>query len=473
MRIKYYEKIVNKSKLKDILKLLILCDNEFVPPLSARDSTSQKEFGEGDSDDKKDAPIKYFEGIHDQPAFLAEKDGHVIGFMSIKKDHVCEEIPKEPMQNIYITTIIVHPHHRNKGITNAFYQALLSKFKTLDIYTRTWSTNTSHIRILSSLKFYEHERKEDDRGAGIDTIYYHHYPVSRGTWQTLRQYRLIGNLLFLCMLTLLSVTFVMTWASTGQGMMHELSIAFATSLIASILCLLSDSMMKYKDSQNDEYINSLKSFGIENLQFRKDQLLENIMPKCKNEIWITGYRLIITGKRVFCEALCEACRKNRGLKVYILVVPPWSETFRLVYGTEDVTDNYIKIFKTLCSCYEKYDTKLVIRYTNKPIFNDTYKVDNRFITSPYLHCTDGSKGKITAKDFFSLDINDPHKKLYELIYNDYMSVWEKSEAELSISKFMEKFGNDECFDYSNEKKQEMLKDCFVERVTENDNIASF
>ena len=38
-------------------------------------------------------------------------------------------------------------------------------------------------------------------------------------------------------------------------------------------------------SQNDEYINNLKSFGIENLRFHKDELLELLIPKCRNEIW--------------------------------------------------------------------------------------------------------------------------------------------------------------------------------------------
>ena len=89
-----------------------------------------------------------------------------------------------------------------------------------------------------------------------------------------------------------------------------------------------------------------------------------------------------------------------------------------------MSDNYIKIFSDLCSCAENYGTNLEIRFTEKPIFNDTYKIDDRFITGPYLHCSDKNNGRITAKDFFSLDINDPQKELYGLIYKDYMTVWE-------------------------------------------------
>lgn len=459
MRFKYYERVTDERQLSDILELLTLCDTEFIPPLSSRNSTTQSDLGPGEKHTA--VPTEYFLHICGQSMFVAEDKGHIVAFMSFRKNYVREEIPPVFSPNVYITTIIVHHDYRNRGITNSFYRRLFAKFRSYHIFTRTWSANHSHIRILSSLKFYEHCRKEDDRGPGIDTIYYHHVPTTLGRWQVVRQYRLTGNLVFLLMLIVLSVAFVVIWALTADEMVHELSIAFATSLIASTLCLLSDSMLKYRESQNDEYINNLKSFGIENLQFHKDELLESIMPKCKNEIWITGYRLIMTGKKTFRQAICEACRRTHGLRVRVLVVPPWSETFRLVYGIENVIDNYIKIFADLCGCAEQYRTDLEVRFTDTPIFNDTYKVDDRFITSPYLHCIDSSDGKIAAKDFFSLDINDPHKQLYELIYKDYMTVWNESGTKLDLSRFMEKFGGGKFWDLGVEEKNSLLKDCCI------------
>lgn len=193
---------------------------------------------------------------------------------------------------------------------------------------------------------------------------------------------------------------MLIWLLTDGGILHELSIAFSTSLIASALCLLSETLLKYRESKNDEYINTLKSFGIENLRFQKDELLESAIPSCSHEIWISGYRLIMTSKASFREALCTACRRSRGLKVRVLTVAPWSDTFRYVYGKEPVADNYIKVLYDLCRCVQEYNTVLEVRMTEKPLFNDTYKVDSRFITSPYLHCTDPGQQKITAKDFF-------------------------------------------------------------------------
>ena len=458
MRIKYRERITDKKELSDLMELLTMCDNEFVPPLSARNSTIQNTFA---SSEKDVVPTQYYENVCSQSAFVALENGHLVAFMSIKENFVCEEILLSTHPNIYITTVIVHPSYRNKGITNSFYRALFRKFIGRKIFTRTWSTNHSHLRILSSLKFYEHYRKINDRGPGIDTIYFYHAPTIPGKWQTIRQYRLTGNLMFLLMLTVLSITFVLTWAFTGSGMMHELSIAFATSLIASALCLLSDSILKYKDSQSDEYISNLKSFGIENLQFHKDELLESIMPKCRKEIWITGYRLIMTAKISFCDALREACKRTHGLKVLVLLVPPWCETFQLVYGKEDVTDNYIKVFSMLCDCIEKYNTNVEIRFTDKPIFNDTYKVDDRIITSPYLHCVNDSDGKITAKDFFSIDINDPRKALYDLTKDDYMAVWSKSNAKLDTRLFDKNFRKSDYHMLSPKRKRKLLISCCI------------
>ena len=457
LKIKYFEQLTNQKYLQDILNLLTKCDQEFVPPLSSRNSTTQKNLNMPIHESAQ--PTAYFEQISIQPLFAAIEDHHVVAFMSLRKNYICEEISERYLPNVYITTVIVDPNFRNSGIANNFYHKLFQKFGNCNLFTRTWSTNDSHIRILSNLKFYEHTRKINDRGERIDTVYYHHAPVAVGKMQILRQYRLTGNLVFLGLLFFFSVLFVTTWILTGQGMLHELSIAFATSLIASALCLLSDTMLKYKESQNDEYINNLKSFGIENLQFHKDELLETIIPKCRHEIWITGYRLIMTGKEDFRLAIRKACERTHELQIRMLIVPPWSETFRLVYGDENVVDNYIKIFSDLYDCIQKYGAKAEIRFTDKPVFNDTYKVDDRFVTSPYLHCLDTVNGKITAKDFFSLDINDPHKQLYELIKNDYLATWDACTKKLDFHDFMEQFMTPENMDASYQEKNRLLSEC--------------
>lgn len=458
MVIRYIKHIKNQHILDGIMDLLTLCNHEFVPPLSSRNSTTQSLLSGNHTDST--IPYEYFENIRHQPTFIVLDNGDVVGFMSLKKNYVSPEIPPAMTPNVYITTVIVHPRYRNQGITNRLYCALLERFMGYHIFTRTWSTNDGHTRILSSRKFYEYCRLEDDRGDGIDTVYYHHAPMSRTKLQIIQQYRLTGSFVFLSLLVCLTLLFLVIWLLTpGGGVLHELSIAFSTSLIASALCLLSDSILKYRESKNDEYINTLKSFGIENLQFHKDELLEDIIPKSSHEIWISGYRLIMTAKASFLEALATACRNHPGLEVKVLTVSPWSETFRLVYGDEDVTNNYLKVFYTLSQCMKENSTRLEIRMTDKPIFNDTYRVDDRFVTGPYLHCTSKNNQKITAKDFFSLDINDPRKELFGIIRKDYMAVWDSASCIFDGLSFLDecRTQGDRIREFSKEEKLSMLK----------------
>lgn len=384
-----------------------------------------------------------------------------MGFMSFKTNYVSNEIKADTFPNIYITTVIVDPNFRNCGITGRFYDRLQNQFAGYHLFTRTWSENIAHIRILSSHKFYEHERIPNDRGEGIDTIYYHYFPAQRTKTQILKQYKLTGNLLFSSLLVFLTVIFLLIWLfSSDKGIMHELSIAFSTSLIASLLCLISDSFLKYKESKNDEYINSLKGFGISNLQFHKDIVLEAMIPDCKKEIWISGYRLIMTAKTSFLHSIEMCCRKRNGIKIRLLLVPPWTKSFNLIYGDEDVSDNYLKVLSTIASYMEKYKAIPEVRFTEKPIFNDTYKVDDCFVTGPYLHCSNADTNeKITAKDFFSLVIDEPRKELFGIIYNDYTALWEDMSFLFDFEGFYKEYKSEihNIYKLSKEEKLAFIK----------------
>ena len=52
------------------------------------------------------------------------------------------------------------------------YEGILRLFGGSEVRTRTWSGNDRQIGLLGSLGFREQERIVDDRGAGIDTIYF-------------------------------------------------------------------------------------------------------------------------------------------------------------------------------------------------------------------------------------------------------------------------------------------------------------
>ena len=467
MKIIHVKGIAQKYS-RDVKELLRLCDREFVPPLSARDSTSQTDFtGESRSAGE---PVTYYNSLCHQENFFVIENRRIIAMMSFVRDYVSDATVKD-RPNVYISTLIVHPEHRRKGLANKLYAKMLKAFGSRYIFTRTWSTNEGHIRILSSLKFYEHMRLEDDRGPDIDTVYYRREPDRMRLSTYLHRYRLHGNIIFFTALMLCTLISIIAWGAIDSPESKEIFLAFATSLLASAFCLISDTFIKIKEARNDDYINKLKSFGIANLQFHKDQLLEQILPSCRDEIWISGYRLIMTGKRKFLNAMQKAAsHAKKRLSIRLMAVPPWSQAYKYVYGSDDVSGNYFNVFKTLGYFRATYGTSVEIRFTQTPIFNDTYKVDDRFITGPYLHCGDKSGAKITAKDFFSFDIDDPKKELYDIIYHDYTAVWDKCDYVLDIDRFysVAKDINNDVFLENHTVQEFLVKREVAERVTLSD-----
>lgn len=460
MKIKYYSRVRDSAVLQQIKDLLTLCDREFVPPLSSRASTTQAELT---SVQQIPSGVEsYFKEIAAQSALVAFEGKTVIGFMSMKHDYVCEHIKKALQPNVYVTTIIVHPQYRHKSVAGKMYDVLRKRFPKNYLFTRTWSTNLSHIRILLSRRFHEHCVLENDRGENIDTNYYRADPQKVSFSQYIRQYRLGNNIFFGTFLLLITLVFLALWLLSADGVMHELSLAIATSLMASVLCLASDTFLKIRESKNDSYINTLKSYGIENLQFNKNELLESIIPHCRKEIWITGCRLVMTSKSSFRNALMTACKRSRKMSIKLLATPPWTYTYQQIYGKEDVTINYLKVLKDLIYCVEQYKLDLKVRFSEKPLFSDTYKVDDRFITGPYLHCADKYHNRITAKDFFSMDITNSETELYKIFYNDYMTVWNEAVEEVDISLLAERLrGGKGLQEMDEQERTQLLRSCCV------------
>lgn len=162
------DKLTDAQK-KDIMALLVLTDHEFIPPLSARNDTTQKNLAPGSP--STEVPIKYYETIIKQEFILAVSNDHIIGFMSYIPDHVVLDGAQSVIAH-YITTVIVHPDFRGQGITEGFYRVLFSRFEDKSICTRTWSTNHAHLKILHRLGFTNILTLKNHRGEGIDTVYY-------------------------------------------------------------------------------------------------------------------------------------------------------------------------------------------------------------------------------------------------------------------------------------------------------------
>lgn len=162
-----FDTLTEPDLLSQVKALLILGDKEFIPPLSARHSTTQsaltgEESGSGIED--------YFEEMKTQSFVLALEGNEVAGFMSFRRNHANPYITEK--ENLYASTCVVHPDHRGKGMMTRFYEAMVASGPALPIYTRTWHENFGHLKVLERMGFVCIKTLENDRGKGIHTVYY-------------------------------------------------------------------------------------------------------------------------------------------------------------------------------------------------------------------------------------------------------------------------------------------------------------
>ena len=168
MELQYFDSAAECGYAEDIQALLVLADKEFIPPLSARDSSTQSDLTSSTA--VSDGARDYYNAMAGQPVAVAVENGRCYGFMAFKRDYVCQYYQKTP--NLYASTCVVHPDARGKGLMQGFYQTVIDLFPQCNLYTRTWHTNISHLKVLDRLGFSLLVRLPDHRGPGTDTVYF-------------------------------------------------------------------------------------------------------------------------------------------------------------------------------------------------------------------------------------------------------------------------------------------------------------
>ena len=148
-----------------ILALLEESDEDFLPPLSRRRSTKDQTFS---GEAAVGGILSYYEAMNRQEILAAAIDGELLGFVSFYENFEGGEEP-----SLYVSTLVVAKAARGHGLTSKMYAHLFyTLFPEHNIYTRTWSTNAAHTKILARFGFAEWRRLPNDRGPGIDTVYF-------------------------------------------------------------------------------------------------------------------------------------------------------------------------------------------------------------------------------------------------------------------------------------------------------------
>lgn len=291
------------------------------------------------------------------------------------------------------------------------------------------------------------------------------YRHSLGLWGKIVAYHLQTNVYALTGLFIVGVISIWTYYFFHQdnGFIANLWLAIATSVMASFLLLLSETYVKYKSHQNDLFLEGITKLGIANLHFDRLELLSDIISRCERELWICGYRYYVNARL----ASKIASRAKQGVKIRMLIVPPWTQAFQLVYGDKErICDNYIRVLNAIDDARPQGKNpgttdpnQVEVRFVNKPLFSDTYKADNAIITGPYMHNTDPIYGKLFAGDFFTYEL---HRRslLYDRVKEEYEALWKEAEYALDWDSYSnsgrEKLRQN---DYNDAEKQERLLEC--------------
>lgn len=289
-------------------------------------------------------------------------------------------------------------------------------------------------------------------------------------WQRLKARKLDSQFIIaILVLILFVISFALYWMpfSRNSEVVSELIIALFTSLLVSEFTILVDITVEFIKNKNETYLEDLREFGIGSLYTDKGKALQEALADCDGQIWVSGYRLILTYniRNEIYEGLMI------GASIKLLICPPWSEGFRLVYGeNEKVINNYYEILNLINKARKnmqetdkrKNDTYYEVHFINKPLFSDTYRVDQKIITGPYLHNKDEEYNRIMAKDFFSYNI-ERESRLYKLVENEYLTLCDEAEEELDWDIFEKSYIEMKESDLNEKEKIELFRKACVSK----------
>lgn len=175
MRTEYKGNCLSEREKEMVWEILCQCDEEFYPKLSARNSSSQKNLKDMKLGDSSEKPTVYYEEMIKQQFVLAYMEDEVVGFMTFKEGYECDALSAFG-PSLYITTVCVRKEKRGLGIMKALYGTMEQQVSKLcgcnHISTRTWSLNEAQIHELSKRGYEKLCVLKDDRGPGVDTIYF-------------------------------------------------------------------------------------------------------------------------------------------------------------------------------------------------------------------------------------------------------------------------------------------------------------
>ena len=167
--------VTDPDEQRQLYDLLIECDGDFVPPLSFRRSTTQAALS--GSEHNPDGVRDYFNALIAQHVVLCAGNGRIAGFLSFRPEYTCGAL-SDGATYCYLSTMAVSHACRGQHISPRLYRAAMDWAREhlpgCPVLLRTWSTNRAQAHLMPELGFEEVLRLPNDRGCGVDTVYYRH-----------------------------------------------------------------------------------------------------------------------------------------------------------------------------------------------------------------------------------------------------------------------------------------------------------
>lgn len=158
---------LSKSEKLGIYNILNICDNDFVPPLSSRDSFKDKNFN---IHHKEKTIDKYFQSI------ISSSNIYAIASDKAENKIIALSVLEEKIDNsLYLSTICVLLNYRNQGICKKLLETIINYATTnnyTNLYTRTWSTNSIQKRALENMGFELINTEKESRTEEVYSLYY-------------------------------------------------------------------------------------------------------------------------------------------------------------------------------------------------------------------------------------------------------------------------------------------------------------
>ena len=168
------EHVTDEAERQAVYDILVECDNDFVPPLSYRAGTKQTDWTHKGA--THEGVRDYFDTVMQQHVLLWKRDGEVIAFMSFRPHEVTPHL-EQYGSACYLSTLCVRHACRGQGLSPKIYRAAQQWAREHGgeiTVLRTWSTNAVQMHLMGKLGYVEKARLRNDRGPGVDTVYYVH-----------------------------------------------------------------------------------------------------------------------------------------------------------------------------------------------------------------------------------------------------------------------------------------------------------